>query len=210
MAPVALEAMAAAGMFRLATPVEVGGIELDHPHLLAVIEEIAVGDVAAAWYVVNSTPIGLRSAYLSAADRDRVWSGEGTHASFSGLLVGTATPVDGGYALSGRWPLVTGCVGPGGACSAGWSMRPTAARATCGSSSSSRRSSRCWTIGRTSPACGARAATASSPTACSCRRDSPNQLARRSCSTGPCSAYRCSSTPPRRRPQRCSARGDRA
>ena len=44
------EAMSDAGMFRLMAPKEVDGLELEYPHVLAAIEEIAVGDITASWY----------------------------------------------------------------------------------------------------------------------------------------------------------------
>lgn len=103
------EVMSAAGMFRLMAPTEVGGVELDYPHVLAAIEEIAVGDITASWYVVNSTPLSIRSAYMSAADRDRVMAPSSANFAFSGLPSGRAVRVEGGFEVSGEWPLVTGC-----------------------------------------------------------------------------------------------------
>jgi len=103
------EALAKAGMFRLMAPIEVGGVELDYPHVLAAMEEIAVGDVTASWYVVNSTLAAIRSGYLAPTDRDRVMAPSDTNFAFSGVPGGRAVPVSGGFELSGTWPLVTGC-----------------------------------------------------------------------------------------------------
>lgn len=112
------EALAEQGMFRMTAPVEVGGAELDYPHVLAAVEEIAAGDITASWYVVNSIPIGLRSGYLATEDRDRVMARRSTSFAVSGVPAGRAIPVEGGFELSGQWPLVTGCA------ESSWAMLP--------------------------------------------------------------------------------------
>ena len=95
------QALGEHGMFRLAAPVEVGGVELAYPHMLAVIEEIAAGDITAAWYVTNSIPVCLRCGYLEAAERDRVMAPSGANFAFSGVPSGRAVPVEAGFELSG-------------------------------------------------------------------------------------------------------------
>jgi alkylation response protein AidB-like acyl-CoA dehydrogenase len=103
------EAMSDAGLFRLMAPVEVGGLELAYPFVLAAIEEIAVGDITASWYVVNSTQVAIRSAYMTVEDREQVMAPSAANFAFSGLPSGRAVAVDGGFEVSGQWPLVTGC-----------------------------------------------------------------------------------------------------
>ena len=103
------QALAEHELFRLAAPVEVGGAELAYPHVLAVIEEIAAGDITAAWYVVNSIPVCLRCGYLEPPERDRVMAPSGANFALSGVPGGRAVPVEAGFELSGTWPLVTGC-----------------------------------------------------------------------------------------------------
>lgn len=93
----------------MTAPVEVDGAELDLPHVLASVEEIAAGDITASWYVVNCIPTGLRCGYLAPQDRDQIMAPSTANFAFSGLPSGNAVPVEGGFELSGEWPLVTGC-----------------------------------------------------------------------------------------------------
>lgn len=108
MAPDVLKAMGEAGMFRLAAPVEVGGLEVRLAVMAATLEELAVGDPGAAWHLANSPVAGLVAAYLDESARETLFADPSACYSYSAMPSARAQPVEGGYRLTGRWPFVTG------------------------------------------------------------------------------------------------------
>ena len=50
------------------------------------------------------------AAYLAVEDRERIFAGRAGPFGFSAAVKGVAQPVDGGYLVSGRWPMVTGAL----------------------------------------------------------------------------------------------------
>jgi alkylation response protein AidB-like acyl-CoA dehydrogenase len=106
----ALDALADAGFLRMFTPRSLGGLEVDPLTCARVIEEVSRADSAAGWSVVN--PVGW--AWLCARLPDR-----GVEEIFgsnpNALIAGPfhppmqATPVEGGYRLTGRAPLASNC-----------------------------------------------------------------------------------------------------
>ncbi|MBV8776773.1 MAG: acyl-CoA dehydrogenase family protein [Alphaproteobacteria bacterium] len=100
--------LAAGGFFRLQLPAAYGGFDLTPMQSMAVLEELARGDASVAWCVWNGnthwTAAQLQSATAAALyDRPDVITANSTRAS------GQAHVVDGGYRVSGRWSLVSGC-----------------------------------------------------------------------------------------------------
>lgn len=102
-------AVGQAGLFRLYAPREVGGLEVSPLVMLTVLEVVSAADPAVGWYVLNSVPACLAAAYLPEAARTELFAETDLHFGFSGMPVGRAIPGDGGYRVSGQWPLVTGC-----------------------------------------------------------------------------------------------------
>ncbi|MGD9529688.1 acyl-CoA dehydrogenase family protein [Pseudonocardia sp.] len=107
-----IEALRSAGAFRLTTPREYGGAELGLTDTVAVLEELARIDGPVAWNVWNGNT-GFAAALLSEAGADRVWGGDPVQRADpvvvnSARPTGRAVPVKGGYALTGRWDLVSG------------------------------------------------------------------------------------------------------
>jgi len=102
--------LTAAGCFRMLVPRRYGGEELTVAESLEVIEELSRLDASTGWSVMiacsNLMVLGLlppatfESIYAAGPD---VISG-GSHAP-----KGNATPVDGGYVISGQWPFASGC-----------------------------------------------------------------------------------------------------
>ena len=69
---------------------------------------MAEADPTVEWHVANATLTGLDSTRLDAAARAEIYA-DGRFPYGNGAApVGRATPVDGGYRLTGRWPFVTG------------------------------------------------------------------------------------------------------
>ena len=102
-------AVGEAGLFRLYAPREVGGLEVSPLVMLTVLEVVSAADPAVGWYVLNSVPACLAAAYLPEAARTELFAKSDVHFGFSGIPVGRAIVEDGGYRVSGHWPLVTGC-----------------------------------------------------------------------------------------------------
>jgi indole-3-acetate monooxygenase len=105
--PALLEDLRAAGAFRLYTPRELGGFELGLAETLTVLEEIARLDGPVAWNVWNGN-MGFSAALLPEAGVDRIWGdGPDPVIANSARPTGGAVEVDGGFALSGRWDIVS-------------------------------------------------------------------------------------------------------
>jgi alkylation response protein AidB-like acyl-CoA dehydrogenase len=102
--PALVDAMHAAGLFRMWVPRALGGAELDPLSFLTVIEELARLDGSVGWCAV--IPAGY--ARLSGALAEDV-AREMFQSPGRGLLVGTLNPTGkavaapGGYQVSGRW-----------------------------------------------------------------------------------------------------------
>lgn len=101
-------AMQAEGLFSLWLPKEYGGAELDLPSYLKVVEELSRIDAAAGWTLANTGTSGVQAAFLPEAGAREVF-GAGALTAGSITPRGHAVPVEGGYRVSGRWPLASGC-----------------------------------------------------------------------------------------------------
>jgi len=102
--PELVDAMHAAGLFRMWLPRALGGAELDPLSFLAVIEELARLDGSVGWCAVIPAGYGRLSGALPEDAAREIFQGPGR-----GLLVGTLNPtgkavsVPGGYRVTGRW-----------------------------------------------------------------------------------------------------------
>lgn len=102
------EAMAKAGLYRIAAPKWLNGAEASPDTQIRVIEAVAEGDGAAGWNLM----IGIESFSLAglAFPKDiDLFSDPTIIVCGSTANVGRADRVDGGYRVSGRWPFVSGC-----------------------------------------------------------------------------------------------------
>ena len=98
------------GLLSLKVPRDLGGPDVD-PHLyLEVCDELSYVNPSAGWCAfINSTSAAFLGAFLSDAGVKRVFAGRGMPIA-SGALIprGVATPVEGGWRVSGRWPFASG------------------------------------------------------------------------------------------------------
>jgi indole-3-acetate monooxygenase len=100
--------LARAGFFRMSLPEAYGGLDLAPVQALLVLEELARADASVAWCVWNgnthwvTTRLAPQVARAIHADQ-AVITANSTRAS------GQAEPVAGGYRVTGRWSLVSGC-----------------------------------------------------------------------------------------------------
>lgn len=105
-------ALADAGLFRIAVARARGGAESEPRAQIEAIEAISAADGAAGWTLM----IGIETlGFASAAARPDVAEElvtKNPRVVFSGALnpLGRATPVDGGFRVSGRWPFASGCL----------------------------------------------------------------------------------------------------
>ncbi len=104
-----VHALAEAGLFRMCVPHAFGGLEVDAATMVEVIEEIAKADGSAGWWVMIGATSGLVSAYIPEAVAREVYGSAQTVSGGVFAPYGTATTVDGGYRVTGRWPFGSGC-----------------------------------------------------------------------------------------------------
>jgi alkylation response protein AidB-like acyl-CoA dehydrogenase len=107
--PGVIDAMRAAGMFRLQAPKEADGFEVDFNTFMEVVEELAQADGSAAWTVAIGNS-GTLWGQLSADGAAEVFAESPdviTAGSFNPRW-GRAVPVPGGYNVSGKWTFVSG------------------------------------------------------------------------------------------------------
>jgi 3-hydroxy-9,10-secoandrosta-1,3,5(10)-triene-9,17-dione monooxygenase len=108
--PETIAEMQEAGFFRVLQPRRWGGYEMELGTFYDIEMALAEGDMSTGWtYGV----LGVVSWFLGLID-DRaaqdVWGGDGSALlSSSTMPAGTATAVDGGFRLSGRWRYASGC-----------------------------------------------------------------------------------------------------
>lgn len=108
--PKTFEALYEAGLFWLKLPADLGGAEADPLIQIDVIEALATIDASAAWSVmIGSQSTALPAAWLPDSAVDQIFGGERLPVAAGSLMPsGTATPVPGGYRVSGRWAFASG------------------------------------------------------------------------------------------------------
>ena len=103
------EALADAGLFRLALPRSLGGFELDLPTYIQVIEEIGKADASTAWAINQGTIFSTYSSRMPHEAARAVWSTPRSVVANTPAATGQATVVPGGYQVTGRQGFSTGC-----------------------------------------------------------------------------------------------------
>jgi alkylation response protein AidB-like acyl-CoA dehydrogenase len=105
-----MAALRDAGLLRLWTPKEYGGDEVDLPVFMKAVEGIAQLDSAAGWVFSTAAAGPLLTAFMPASVSNEIYA-NGPDVPIPGASApnGRAVPVDGGYRVSGRWPLASGC-----------------------------------------------------------------------------------------------------
>jgi alkylation response protein AidB-like acyl-CoA dehydrogenase len=108
--PEAVHALSQAGLMRMNVPLELGGWEAAPATQMEVLAALAEIDTAAGWVtMVSNNSAGFMGAFVPDAGVDDVFAG-GSVPICSGVAApsGTATAMDGGFALSGYWRLCSG------------------------------------------------------------------------------------------------------
>ena len=101
-----VDELIAANLFRLYTPAEHGGLELDPVAFCEVIEDVSALDASVGWCVWNGN-CGFAAPLLNTAAAACAFQ-DGRPVGNSARVAGAAQIVPGGYRLSGRWDLVSG------------------------------------------------------------------------------------------------------
>lgn len=98
-----------AGAFRMCLPRSYGGAELPLHKAVQVIEETAAVDASTAWHMMVAAGSQVILARLPIETLDDYYSnGADVWPKAAAAPKGIAIPVEGGYRLSGRWPLASG------------------------------------------------------------------------------------------------------
>jgi len=100
----------AAGLFRIVQPARVGGAELDVEIFIDVCTEIARVCPSTSWNIGNLASHHWMLGYFAPQAQEELWSGSPDVLIATSLVfpAGRGRKVDGGYELSGRWPLSSG------------------------------------------------------------------------------------------------------
>jgi alkylation response protein AidB-like acyl-CoA dehydrogenase len=105
-----LDALFEARLFRMLLPHTFGGAELEPATFFQVVSEIAAGDASAAWCISQSAGCSMSAAYMEPAAAHKVF-GDARAAVAWGYSMGPqcrATPVVGGWRISGTWGFGSG------------------------------------------------------------------------------------------------------
>lgn len=105
----AVDALVAAGVFKLLVPRVYGGAEAELATTLAVIEELARVDGSVGWCAMIGITSGLISVYLDEAVAREVFGPADAIACGVFAPMGRAVAVTHGYEVSGRWTFASGC-----------------------------------------------------------------------------------------------------
>ena len=110
LAPAVVEALRGSGLTRMKSPRAVGGAEAHPVDQMDVIEAMTMVDPAAAWSMLITSAVtgGALSWLPDEAVREML--ADGSFPLMAGSLRpgGSATPVEGGYRISGRWSWGSG------------------------------------------------------------------------------------------------------
>jgi alkylation response protein AidB-like acyl-CoA dehydrogenase len=100
--------LASRGLFRVSLPAAYGGYDLGPVESMEIYEELARADASAAWCVWNANT-NWTTARLSPEAAHAVYDDPDHMLANSTQPRGEAVVIEGGYRVSGRWPLVSGC-----------------------------------------------------------------------------------------------------
>jgi len=104
------EALADAGFYHMAVPRSVGGLEVDLPSYIQVVEELGKADASTAWTINQGAVYATYAARMPRDAARAIWI-DVPRAVVSNTPAPTATAVvvPGGYRVTGRQGFSTGC-----------------------------------------------------------------------------------------------------
>lgn len=104
-----VDALKSSGILRLCRPRALGGLEADPWTAMEVFEELSRVDGSAGWCAMICGAGGAFDAFIPREGAARMYADP--TAVTTGVIAptGRATPVDGGYRVSGRWAIASAC-----------------------------------------------------------------------------------------------------
>jgi len=102
--------LTAAGCFRMFVPKSHGGLDIDVPASMEIIETLASADGSTGWVVMIGSETPMFLALLSRSHFDSLYA-SGPDVIIAGAFAprGQAELVDGNYRVNGRWAFASGC-----------------------------------------------------------------------------------------------------
>jgi indole-3-acetate monooxygenase len=105
-----VEALKAIGVFRIFVPRSHGGLELDLPAALEIIEVLGRIEGSVGWTAMISGGCDLYASLLPPERYEQVYrKGPDVIIAGSAQPAGTADATAGGWRVNGRWPFASGC-----------------------------------------------------------------------------------------------------
>jgi indole-3-acetate monooxygenase len=102
------DALRATGIFRLAVPRAIGGVEAQPQEILRTIETLAAADGSVGWCAMVGISNNGAAGYMDERGAREVFADPTAPAAGIAAPAGAAVPVDGGLRVSGRWPFASG------------------------------------------------------------------------------------------------------
>ena len=109
MAPEVFEALRVAGLWGIFKPAELGGWERDPVTGLKIFEQLSRIEPAVGWAVANQAGFDIFGVMLPAEGAKEVYGDAGRPVAGGYFPPGQATPVEGGYLVTGRWGFASTC-----------------------------------------------------------------------------------------------------
>ncbi|WP_178988841.1 acyl-CoA dehydrogenase family protein [Winogradskyella schleiferi] len=109
LAPAVVERIKESGLFRMGLPKFLGGWEDNPVEVLKTYEILSSGEAAVAWSVWNNHLACTFGRFLDEDSMREIYKNYSHVYANSARPEGFAEIVDGGYNVSGRWSLVSGC-----------------------------------------------------------------------------------------------------
>jgi indole-3-acetate monooxygenase len=105
-----LDRLLKAGTFRMLLPERLGGEGLNLLQTSRVLEAIARADASTAWTVMVGADFPVFMSHFSSETCEEFYGSAGADTLARGAFApkGIAVPADGGYTVSGQWPLASG------------------------------------------------------------------------------------------------------
>ena len=109
LSPDVLKLLKESGLFRLGLPKSLGGWEDNPVEVLKTFELLSSAEASVGWCVWNNHLACTFGRFLTEFDAQEIYSNPKHIYANSTRPEGMAKIVDGGYMVSGRWTLVSGC-----------------------------------------------------------------------------------------------------
>jgi len=109
LAPQIVSGLIETGLCRMVLPASLGGLEVPPVLFVQVLEELASAEAAVAWFVWNNALPCFSARYLGEASRRELFGDPRRLFASSTRPSGKAVVANGGFRVSGRWSMVSGC-----------------------------------------------------------------------------------------------------